>query len=246
MTEQSVGGGRWHRVWGYVAGMKFRYKIAAYVGGAMLIVGGIVTFLVWETTRQLSEQIKLSTDARAEVARMSQELHHSALTAELMKGMKDEAFIQSLQKRSEEIDAQYEQEMKKAADSQEEQLQRQKQIFRVWVLSYALLTALVVFFSLLLSRRIASPVKDFQRMVEAVSQGKLSAEPRDLRVSGEFKTLEASLVEMILKLRAQKEEMLSEAKTLIMELESATPHKGAERLRRLIKTWEEQLSDDKM
>jgi nitrogen fixation/metabolism regulation signal transduction histidine kinase len=210
----------------------------------MLVAGGMYTPHVWETTRQLSQQIKLSTKARAQVASMSRELHHSALTKELLLGIEDEAFIQSLQKRSAEIDTQYEEEMKKAMNSERELLFRQRQILWGWVLGFALITVLVVFFSVVLSRRIASPMQTIQQTLEAVSRGKLQKEPKDLRASGEFRNLNDSLCEMIGNLRLQKEQMLSELKVFIVELESPTPRKGVEGLRRLVKALEAQLKED--
>jgi len=238
---QSRGQGKWNRLQSYVARLHFRYKIAAYVFGVMLFACGLYTFLVWETTRQLSQQIKLAATARQEAAKMSWELHHFILTSEVLSEFKDEAFSQKVEERSAEINAQYEAELKKAVDAQEQLLARQSNIFWVWTAGFGVITAVLVFLSIVLSRRIASPMGEFQQMMEAVSRGELQGEPRDLRVSGEFQGLQGALSGMVSHLRAEKAHILAEVHAASAELESLAPHQGKERLKRLAKTLETQL-----
>jgi len=238
--------GKWNRLQSYVAGVHFRYKIAAYVLAAIVLVCGLYTFLVLETMGQLSQQINVSIEASERVASMSRELHQSALTSELLSEFQDEAFLQALEKRSTQIDAQYE-EMKQRAHAHMARLSSQKRIFWIWTLGIGIVIAVLVFFSVVLSRRLASPLEELQNMMEEVSRGESPKKsPRDSRVSGEIQALQGSLMKMLGVLRMQKKEMLSEINAILIELESPSPRKGLEKLRRLVKTAEAQLKDSEI
>jgi|GEM_PF-3643188 len=240
MSHLGATEGRWHRIRSYLTSTKFRHKIAAYIFGVMLLVGIIYTALIWGTTSELSEQITLTTQAREQAAEMSQALHLSVLMNEELK--EEEAFMQQIEARSAEINAQYKEEMKKAADAERRLLSRQKYIFWGWLIGYSLITFLVVFFASVFTRRIASPMQDIQKTIEEVSRGKLG-KPKELKGSGEFQALHACSIEMIGSLRADKEHILAEGKAAIVELESPVPQKGIERLRRLLKAVEAQLRE---